>query len=377
MVVMAIYKLTKDAISKLDDTTFADRGIKERADLQRLLRTDIAVVAQDTLVIGEEYSDWEDSKRRIDLLAVDRDANLVVIELKRSDDGGHMELQAIRYAGMIAGMTFARAVDVYQAFLDKQKHGQDASAKLLEFLDWDSPREEDFARDVRIVLVAADFSRELTTTVLWLNKRELDIRCVRLKPYDNGTETIIDAQQVIPLPEAEDYMVREKAKDQAARSEGAGRHSLRRAFWTEFLPQAAEATPRFAGRSPGDRYYIDVSAGLPGIRYVYCVWTSQSGLECYINRDDESGAFNKVVFDYLYSQRAAIEAEYGRPLGWERLDTKRASRIFDDTIPGGIRSPRDQWPAMQRSMIDAMLRFENALSTHLTAAVAKAESGSA
>ena len=50
------------------------------------------------LVVAEEFGDWEESKRRIDLLGLDRDATLVVIELKRTDDGGHMELQAIRYA---------------------------------------------------------------------------------------------------------------------------------------------------------------------------------------------------------------------------------------------------------------------------------------
>ena len=37
-------------------------------------------------------------RRRIDLLGNDRDTNLVIIELKRNDDSGHMELQAIRYA---------------------------------------------------------------------------------------------------------------------------------------------------------------------------------------------------------------------------------------------------------------------------------------
>lgn len=48
-------------------------------------------------------------------MGVDDNANLVVIELKRDDDGGHMELQAIRYAAMVSGMTFSRAVDVFQA----------------------------------------------------------------------------------------------------------------------------------------------------------------------------------------------------------------------------------------------------------------------
>ena len=37
--------------------------------------------------------------------------------------------------------------------------------------------------NVRIILVAADFSKELTTTVLWLNERDLDIRCLRVRPY--------------------------------------------------------------------------------------------------------------------------------------------------------------------------------------------------
>ena len=33
----------------------------------------------------------------------------MVIELKRSEDGGFMDLQAIRYAGMVTGMTFEHA----------------------------------------------------------------------------------------------------------------------------------------------------------------------------------------------------------------------------------------------------------------------------
>ena len=66
-------------------------------------------------------------------------------------------------------------------------------------------------------ILAADFSKELTTAVLSLNERELDIRCVRLKPYANGEQTIVDAQQVVPLPEAEEYMVRVREKASTVR----------------------------------------------------------------------------------------------------------------------------------------------------------------
>lgn len=73
---------------------------------------------------------------------------------------------------------------------------------VLDFLGWDEQNEAAFAPGVRIVLVSAEFSKELTTAVLWLNESGLDIRCVRMKPYSLDGRVLLDVQQVIPLPEA-------------------------------------------------------------------------------------------------------------------------------------------------------------------------------
>ena len=177
---MPLYEVTNDNLAKILQATFEQVGLRERADLQRLLKKQIDVILPYTLVIAEEFGEWEESKRRIDLLALDKDANLVVIELKRTEDGGHMDLQAIRYAAMVSTMTFERVVDIYQRYLGGNS---DARADILDFLDWEEPDEDSFAQDVKIVLVSANFSKELTTAVMWLNKRDLDIRCIRLMPY--------------------------------------------------------------------------------------------------------------------------------------------------------------------------------------------------
>ncbi|VEB50939.1 membrane protein [Salmonella enterica subsp. enterica] len=79
---------------------------------RRLSRRIIDIVAPGCLVISEEFSDWEDSRRRIDLLAIDKQANLVVIELKRDEIGAHMELQALRYAAMISTMSFCESMRI-------------------------------------------------------------------------------------------------------------------------------------------------------------------------------------------------------------------------------------------------------------------------
>jgi RecB family endonuclease NucS len=114
---LPIYEFSPSGILALKETAFSSASLQERRDLQRLLREQVEVIAPDTLVISEEFGEWKDSRRRIDLLGLDTDANLVVIELKRAEDGGHMELQAIRYASMVSTMTFDRAVEVFGSYL--------------------------------------------------------------------------------------------------------------------------------------------------------------------------------------------------------------------------------------------------------------------
>ena len=209
---MSIFELEKDRIVQLPETSFSAEGVKERQDLQRILRSRIEVLDSDLLIIAEEYGDWEESRRRIDLLALDRDAKLVVIELKRTDDGGHMELQALRYAAMVSTMTFTQAVEAYRGVLTREGKHADPEQGILDFLAWDDVDEERFASDVRLLLVAQDFSRELTTAVMWLSERDLDIRCIRIRPYRLGDRLLLDVQQIIPLPEAADYQVRIREK---------------------------------------------------------------------------------------------------------------------------------------------------------------------
>ena len=107
---MAIYRISEGNALPVEETTFDAQGILERRDLQKIFKNSIEILIPDALVLAEEYGNWVESRRRVDLLCVDRDARLLVIELKRSEDGGHMELQAVRYASMVSHMTFASAV---------------------------------------------------------------------------------------------------------------------------------------------------------------------------------------------------------------------------------------------------------------------------
>jgi hypothetical protein len=265
---------------------------------------------------------------------------------------------------MVSTMTFAKIVEVYGSFLRKINSTTDARQSLLDFLEWEEPDEDRFAQDVRIVLVSAEFSKELTTAVMWLNERSLDIRCVRIKPYSDNGRVLIDVQQVIPLPEAAEYQVKIREKEQKGRQERAERYDLRKKFWGGLLARAAGRTALHANISPSEYNWIGTSSGVRGLNLNYSIRQEESTAELYIDRGTD-GDTNKRIFDFLYSHKPEIEQAFGGELSWQRLPDRRACRIAYTTTFGGWRTEEARWPGIHDALIDAMVRLETALAPQL------------
>lgn len=109
---MPIFRLNNDCLTALEQTGFENNAVYERNHLQQVLKSQVDVLLPDILVVAEEFGDWDGSRCRIDLLAIDAEDQLVVTELKCTEDGGHMELQAVRYAAMVSTLIFERLVSI-------------------------------------------------------------------------------------------------------------------------------------------------------------------------------------------------------------------------------------------------------------------------
>ncbi|WP_430226938.1 hypothetical protein [Paraburkholderia tropica] len=155
---MALFEIAGDSLQPIPLDTFGNLGLRERTDIQRAVRAHIEAITPGvrTKVLAEEFGDWAGANRRIDLLCVDENANLVVVELKR-DDGAHMDLQALRYAAMISTMRFDQAVAAHRKYLADNGSSDDPEQAIREFLEVDDGQVV-FTDTVRIVLASASFS---------------------------------------------------------------------------------------------------------------------------------------------------------------------------------------------------------------------------
>lgn len=357
---MPLYKVGTDKLDPVPVVTFSSAKVMERRDLQRLLKADVSVLGDELLVIAEEFSNWEDSSRRIDLLCIDRQARLVVVEIKRTEDGGHMELQAIRYAAMVSSMTLDQCIEAYAKELGDAGSLEPARKAILDFIDADSEESVELSGDIRIVLVSADFSQELTTSVLWLNRHDLDITCIRLQPYKLGDQILVDATQIIPLPETADYEVKLRQQEKETKKVRNARGEILRRFWASLIDASKSKTSLLSNRSTTSDHWISAGIGRSGFSLNASLTEDRARVEVYIRLPGSSDEVNLAVFNQLLSQKAAIEREFGAPLQWQDLPGRLGCRICAD-LEGGWKSPESAWGELQARIIDCLIRMEKAL----------------
>ncbi len=203
-----MYKVDTDAkqIAKLLPKTFTELHLLERFDIQEWIAQSPEILGEDLLIIAKELE--LPSRIRIDLLAIDRKGNLVIIELKRDSSGSDVEWQAIKYASYCSNFLPEDIFSHYAKYLESDS--DEAQLKIEEFLEEEL---ESLNQGQRIILVAREFHSDVASAVLWLRDFEVDIKCVRLRPYmDADNDLFITPDTIIPLPEAKDYVERKELK---------------------------------------------------------------------------------------------------------------------------------------------------------------------
>ncbi len=232
----------------LQEQSFSYLGLRERFDIQEWVAKTPAILGEDLLVIAKELP--LPSGIRLDLLAIDRQANLVIIELKRDDSGRDVEWQAIKYASYCSSFL---ADDIFALLADYLGEDQDDAQEQIEaFIQTDL---DELNQQQRLILVAQKFHSDVASAVLWLREYELDIKCVRLQAFtDAAGRLFVNPEIIIPLPEAKDYIERKEAKQKEVK------RGIRSTFsmeigdfdeevlaqkWRHTLNRQSALTPRF------------------------------------------------------------------------------------------------------------------------------------
>ena len=359
--------LSENRLVQVDERSFSDLKLNERDNLQEWLVHMPEALGEDLLVIQKEFDGFEDTRERLDLLALDTEGRVVVIENKLDDSGRDVVWQALKYVAYCSSLKKVEIVEIYQKYLDRWFKGENAVPNLCEFLGVENLDDTvlNAGNDQRLILVAANFRKEVTSTILWLIGHGIRAQCFRVAPYCFGKEILVDLQQIIPTPEAADYMIRmanKESEEKASQRTQTQTQKLRYAFWTKLLEELrVRKVSRFENISPSRDHWLTSATGVSGCGYSLIFGKSLARVDLYLGRSraDE----NKWIFDQLGREKNEIEARFGVQLDWQRLDDKKACRICCQRPYNGF--DEANWPEMIDWLCTHIVKLEDAFSEPL------------
>jgi hypothetical protein len=252
------------------------QGRVDELTLERWIVENPDLVGEPLLVLGHQLAEFEEDKDRLDILALDRSGEIVLVELKVSEDFRVTDLQALAYAGAYAKRSKEDLARTLQRHLQKRANAQaqvaaqavgatddppategtpaaaqpaqptayngagpaapdfsapatisfdDAAAQIEAFIEVDDFDDWQPSQHVRIKLVAPNFPRRVLQTVKWLG----DVYSVRLEAitvrlFETAPQKYsIAFERLLPLPAEEDFDMTIRERENRQRVENTTR----------------------------------------------------------------------------------------------------------------------------------------------------------
>lgn len=358
---------TTNRITPLQARKFGDLNFTERNHLQEWLANMPEALGEELLVIQKEFDGFDDTRERLDLLALDKDGNLVIIENKLDDTGRDVVWQTLKYASYCSSLSKLQIIEIYQRYLNRYQQGGDASGLLCEFLGVEDTEELKLnqGNSQRLMMVAANFRKEVTSTALWLLGNGIQVQCFKATPFSDGEQLYLSVEQIIPTPEAKEFMIGMNAKEAEEKStevETKNRHHLRREFWSQTLDAFQESDcSLYSNVNSSTDHWLSAGSGVSGCPFTMIFSKREVRVELWIARPNTE--VNKAIFDTLSVNKSQLDSKFGASMEWLRLDDKKSSRIQFSQPFDGFNT--DNWPAMIMWLVDHMTRFEKTMKQPL------------
>lgn len=172
---MKLYSIEPDGSFKEYVKTPFQHGNQE-STLERWLEHNADAILEDhsLLIIGRQVATNLGSV--IDLLAVDRHGDVVVIELKRDRTPRETLAQALEYASFVEGLDADQLEAIFRAYND-----DDEANLAAQHRDYFALAESDavsFNKDQKIVIVGQEVTKEIRQTSSFLRAKGLGVMCV-------------------------------------------------------------------------------------------------------------------------------------------------------------------------------------------------------
>ena len=208
-----------------------------------------------------------------------------------------------------------------------------------------------------IVWIVKEAKEEHRAAIEWLNNytsSEIDFFLIEIHAYKIGDSNPAPKFEVVEKPN--DFIKRSKNKDDGELNTS---QTERLIFWTQFNEKILSKGKPFNLRKPTTDHWYDVAIGTSAAKIAVDLVNKENCiiLELYIHSD-------KKLYDSLFEKKNEIERELDMNFEWDRLDSKKASRI-KHYIHGLDFENHNNYDQIMDEVIDKVIRMRRVIRRYL------------
>ena len=208
-----------------------------------------------------------------------------------------------------------------------------------------------------IVWIVREAKEEHRAAIEWLNNytsSEIDFFLIEIHAYKIGDSNPAPKFEVVEKPN--DFVKRSKNKDDGELNTS---QTERLIFWTQFNEKILSKGKPFNLRKPTTDHWYDVAIGTSAAKIAVDLVNKENCIviELYIHSDKE-------LYDSLFEKKNEIERELDMHFEWDRLDSKKASRI-KHYIHGLDFENHSNYDQLMSEVIDKVIRMKTVLRRYL------------
>lgn len=209
-----------------------------------------------------------------------------------------------------------------------------------------------------VVWIVKEAREEHRSAIEWLNNNtstNINFFLIEIHAYKIGNSLYAPKFEVVEKPN--DFI--KNVKNKSGSGELNRSQSERLEFWTRFNEILVERGKPFNVRKPSTDHWYDVAIGVSSAHISLTLVNKEGciGIELYINN-------NKKLFDELFKVKDEIERKLGLSLDWQRLDSKKASRIIYK-MPGLNFDDHSNYNSLMNNMIDNAVKFSKVFKKYV------------
>ena len=192
---MKVFSITSEGkLVPYSEKDFKDENLEEQLENWLEANPDCILEDEDVLLIGRQVTTNLGSI--IDLLGIDREGNLVVIELKRDRTPRDTLAQILEYASYVEELTLEQ---LEQLWIENYGEIEGSLPEYhREYFQLEEDEAASFNKDLRLVIVGQEIIKEVRQTSKFLQKRGLNVSCLEFKYFTTrGGEQIISTDFVV------------------------------------------------------------------------------------------------------------------------------------------------------------------------------------